>query len=131
MPSDYSDYYELLDVTKEATDADIRQSFRRLSLKAHPDRSTGDINLFRRLKKAQTVLTESRDLYDKYGESLMPPRGSHLSAAIAKLGPLLFALASSFLTGFISISMGGTKSDAFPAGIFMGVVAGLTMQTHR
>jgi len=35
-----SDYYDLLEVTKTASDSDIKSSYRRLAKKYHPDKNT-------------------------------------------------------------------------------------------
>ncbi|GMH47483.1 hypothetical protein TrRE_jg9036 [Triparma retinervis] len=81
---------------------------------------------------AADTLSNHRELYDSYGPSLLPPRGSHLSSAIAKVAPLLCSLTTSFLTSSISLLLGGQILDALPAAAFMGVVGGLTMhQPHR
>jgi molecular chaperone DnaJ len=42
MMSQKRDYYEVLGVTKEATDKDLKNAFRSLARKYHPDRSTED-----------------------------------------------------------------------------------------
>ncbi|GMI34744.1 hypothetical protein TrCOL_g8268 [Triparma columacea] len=126
------DYYSILGVKKDASTSSIHKAYKKLSLIHHPDKNGGNADHFRKLQIAKETLVNSRELYDMYGPSLLPPRGSHLSSAIAKLAPLIFSLVTSFLTATLSLLLGGQILDALPAAIFMGVVSGLTMhQPHR
>lgn len=65
------DYYEVLSVTKEANDTEIKKSYKKLALQLHPDknRAPGAVEAFKTLGNAAGVLidTEKRKNYDLYG----------------------------------------------------------------
>lgn len=65
------DYYEILGVTKESTDSDIKKAYKKLALKLHPDKNKapGANEAFKAIGKAVTTLTdpEKRKAYDLYG----------------------------------------------------------------
>lgn len=65
------DYYEVLGITKEATDTDIKKSYKRLALQLHPDKNQapGSVEAFKSVGNAVAVLTdpEKRKAYDLYG----------------------------------------------------------------
>jgi molecular chaperone DnaJ len=73
------DYYEILGVSREASDAEIKKSYRRLARSHHPDANPGDHeaeNRFKELTEAYEVLSnpEARRAYDTYGHQV--PRGA-------------------------------------------------------
>jgi len=62
------DYYKLLEISKDATQAEIKSAYRRLALKYHPDKTSysGAAALFANINEAYGILSkkESRDIYD-------------------------------------------------------------------
>ena len=69
-----ADYYDILGINKGATEKDIRQAFRGLARKYHPDLNPEDKEAerkFKRINDAYGVLSDakSRKAYDKYGEN--------------------------------------------------------------
>jgi curved DNA-binding protein len=60
------DYYQILGVPRTATDDDIRQAFRKLAMRHHPDRG-GDSSRFQEINEAHSVLgdPEKRRAYDQ------------------------------------------------------------------
>jgi molecular chaperone DnaJ len=69
-----TNYYEILEVLREATHEEIKTAYRRLALQYHPDKNPGDQEAeeqFKRISEAYQVLadTEKRQLYDLYGEA--------------------------------------------------------------
>lgn len=67
------DYYEILGVTKTATDSEIKKAYKKLALQLHPDknRAPGAVEAFKAVGNAAAILTdaEKRKQYDLYGSS--------------------------------------------------------------
>jgi curved DNA-binding protein len=71
---DYRDYYQVLGVGKAADEKEIKQAYRKLALKFHPDRNQGDKQAeekFKEINEAYQVLSdpEKRQRYDQLGDS--------------------------------------------------------------
>ena len=69
-----ADYYEILSVTRTATDEEIKAAYRRLAMKWHPDRNNGSQeseDRFKEMTEAYDVLRDpqKRAAYDRYGEA--------------------------------------------------------------
>ncbi len=70
--ADKRDYYEVLGVSKNATDAELKKAYRRLAKQYHPDMNPGDENAaekFKEASEAYSVLSdaEKRKQYDQFG----------------------------------------------------------------
>ncbi len=68
------DYYQVLGVAKNATEADIKKAYRRLAMRFHPDRNPDDKEAeekFKEAKEAYEVLTDpqKRAIYDQHGHA--------------------------------------------------------------
>jgi molecular chaperone DnaJ len=68
------DYYKVLDVPRTATEAQVKQAYRRLAMKYHPDRNPSDRDAedrFKEAKEAYEVLTDAhkRAVYDQHGHA--------------------------------------------------------------
>lgn len=65
---DNSKYYELIGVSKTATEQEIKKAYRKKALKEHPDKG-GDPEKFKEITAAYEVISdrEKREIYDKHG----------------------------------------------------------------
>ena len=68
------DYYEVLGVSRDANDQEIKKSFKRLAMKYHPDRNPDDHSAeekFKEGKEAYDILSDSqkRSAYDQFGHA--------------------------------------------------------------
>lgn len=66
------DYYEILGLSKGASDDDIKKAFRKLAIQYHPDKNKGDKEAeekFKEINEAYQVLSdpEKKSQYDQYG----------------------------------------------------------------
>jgi curved DNA-binding protein len=70
----FIDYYKILEINKNASEAEIKKAYRRLARKYHPDVNQNDPSAekkFKEINEANEVLThpENRKKYDAYGEN--------------------------------------------------------------
>jgi molecular chaperone DnaJ len=65
------DYYEVLGITKSASQDDIKKAFKKAALKYHPDREGGDEKKFKEAGEAYEVLSDEqkRAAYDQFGHA--------------------------------------------------------------
>ncbi|HCU70726.1 MAG TPA: molecular chaperone DnaJ [Candidatus Moranbacteria bacterium] len=66
-----NNYYDLLGVSKDATDDEIKKAYRKLAHKYHPDKSGGDEAKFKEINQAYQVLSDKskRQQYDQFGQT--------------------------------------------------------------
>lgn len=72
------DYYEVLEISRNASEAEIKKAYRRLAMKYHPDRNPDDHNAeahFKEAKEAYEVLSDNRKraAYDQFGHAGIDP----------------------------------------------------------
>jgi molecular chaperone DnaJ len=73
------DYYEVLGVGRNAGDEEIKKAYRKLALKFHPDKNSGDKTAeerFKEIGEAYEALSDPqrRAAYDQYGHAAFDPR---------------------------------------------------------
>lgn len=72
------DYYEVLGVGRDATEADLKKAYRRLAMKYHSDRNPDDeaaVEHFKEAKEAYEILSDGskRQAYDQFGHAGVDP----------------------------------------------------------
>ncbi|NBB78115.1 MAG: molecular chaperone DnaJ [Verrucomicrobia bacterium] len=75
-----TDYYELLGVGRDASEADLKKAYRKLAVKYHPDKNPGDAQAeakFKEISEAFDVLKDpdKRAAYDRYGHAAFKQGG--------------------------------------------------------
>ncbi|ANE32307.1 molecular chaperone DnaJ [Campylobacter hyointestinalis] len=106
------DYYEILEISRDADAEVIKKAYRKLALKYHPDRNQGDKEAeekFKLINEAYEVLSnsEKRDIYDKYGKDGLNSNGFSGFDSDFDLGDIF----SSFFGGGFSSRSGGRRSS--------------------
>ena len=54
------DLYKILNINRNATSNDIKSSYKKLALKYHPDRNTGDEDKFKEIAEAYSILSGNK-----------------------------------------------------------------------
>lgn len=75
------DYYEILGVSRDATESELKSAYRKLAHKYHPDKNPGDKEAEEQFKKASVAYgvlsdTQKRAQYDRFGHAGMGGNGA-------------------------------------------------------
>ena len=73
------DYYEVLGVNRDASEAEIKKAYRKLAMKYHPDRNPDNPKAeasFKEAKEAYEILSDGqkRSAYDQFGHAGVDPQ---------------------------------------------------------
>ncbi len=131
--ADFKDYYDVLGVSRDASQDDIKRAYRKAAAKHHPDRNPDDPSAedrFKEINEAYTALSdpEKRKVYDAYGRTgRVPPQGGGFAGAPGggqvwtNVDPDTFAGFSDFFQSLFggSAGMGGGFAGA-PGGARVG-----------
>lgn len=79
---EYKDYYKVLEVPKDASQAEIKKKYRKLAVKYHPDKNVGEASSeekFKEISEAYEVLKdpEKRKKYDQLGSNWKQYQNTH------------------------------------------------------
>src|SRR5438093_1141970 len=108
-----SDFYEVLGITRDATDDEIKKAYRRLARQYHPDANDGDPAAEARFKEISVAYDTLRDpekrrRYDTYGAEGMG------AGAGPNMGGFDFGVSDLF-DAFFGAGFGGGRGPAGPA----------------
>jgi DnaJ-class molecular chaperone len=123
MSKKSTDYYEILQIPKDADDSQIKKQYRKLALKYHPDKNKDPSaeEMFKKISQCYQVLSDpkKRDLYDKFGEEAVNQDGG------SGIDP------SEIFSQFFGGRGGGGMPDIFGGGMFPGMGGGFSRQRQQ
>ena len=125
MAVKYKDYYDILGVTRTASEVEIKKAFRQLARKYHPDVNSGDKSSeekFKKVNEAYTVLSdpEKRRRYDQLGPGYQdgadftPPPGGSIPISMVKISGIYLGAALLILAIFLPASSEAVRPDGLP-----------------
>jgi len=112
------DYYDVLGVNRDASEDEIKKSYRKLAMKYHPDRnpdSSAAEAKFKEAKEAYEILSdqEKRQAYDHFGHAGVDPQAGGMGGAGAGMGGFSDAFGGIFDEIFGGSRGGGGRSQVF------------------
>ncbi|CAM9149438.1 molecular chaperone DnaJ [Mycoplasma todarodis] len=128
------DYYEVLGVTKSATQQEIKRAFRKLAMKYHPDRNKAEDaeDKFKEINEAYEILSdeEKRSQYDQFGHAAFEQGGMGSGGGFGGFGGFGDIFGDIF-GGGSSRRRGPTKGENYQASVsvdFMDSILGSTIE---
>jgi molecular chaperone DnaJ len=129
--SEKRDYYEVLSVSRDASEDDVRRAYRQAALKYHPDRNPGDKSAedkFKEATEAYSVLSEAnkRQTYDRFGHAGLQGNGFDFSSA--GIGDILSQFQDMFADFFGGFGAGSARQRTPRRGQDIRVDATVSLQ---
>jgi molecular chaperone DnaJ len=129
-----ADYFEVLEVTRTASDDEVKSAYRKLAMRWHPDRNNGSKEAeekFKQLTEAYDVLRDpqKRAAYERFGEAGL--RGSGVPGGFHHfdLSEALNVFMKDFgLGGFDSMFTGARQGGSVRTGTDVKITVQLTLQ---
>lgn len=115
------DYYQILGVSKSATQADLKKAYHKLAMQYHPDRNSTDPDAekkFKEINAAYDVLKDEqkRAAYDRFGHEAFHQTGGGASGRTSSsgFGPDINDIFGEFFNDFMG---GGARKQRSPANV--------------
>src|SRR6184192_4654858 len=123
MATTERDYYELLGVSRNASESEIKKAFRSLARELHPDVSDAPDaqERFREVVEAYEVLSkrETRELYDRYGHAGLRTGG--FTPSSFDFGSLSDLFAAFFGDDLFGVGARSTRSRGADLGVLVEI----------
>lgn len=120
MATNKRDYYEVLGVSKEATEDELKKAYRKLAKENHPDLHPGDKaceERFKEINEAYEILSdpEKKQLYDQYGHAAFDPNaGPYGPGGFGDLGDIFGDIFGGGFGGFGGFGSSGRANPNAP-----------------
>ncbi len=125
------DYYEILQISKDASGAEIKKAYRKLAIKYHPDKNPNDKEAeekFKLINEAYSVLSddEKRNIYDRYGKEGLEGQGSGFQSG--NMDDIMDIFNSMFGGGFGGFGSSQRQNSGMQYGMDLEIELNLTFQ---
>lgn len=115
-----ADYYEILEISKNASADEIKKAYRKKAIQFHPDKNPGDAEAekrFKEISEAYEILSDDkkRQIYDRYGKEGVAGAGAHAGGGFSSMEEALRTFMGAF---------GGNGGDSIFESFFGGQAGG-------